>query len=173
MKTKIRREILIILLILITPMLHESAHFIFFIINGIPATMRYSVTISEKASFSAKLAGPLYHIIVGGICIILANYNQKNKNTWAIIGLVAGIFRIVAICMIIIITFIIPSATSDEGQVAHMLGIPSGIIYFFSFIINFLFVYLNEKNLKDKKVVMRIFLYTILVMIFVLALQVI
>ena len=33
------REFLIILLVIITPILHEIAHFIFFTINGIPATM--------------------------------------------------------------------------------------------------------------------------------------
>lgn len=169
MKINMKREIGIIILVLMTPMLHEIAHALVYVICGIPVTVTYGFARAERDLSSALLAGPLYHILVSSICLILERYNKKNKEVWAIIGLVTIISRLVSTSLVIFLAACINQKLlldNDEGYVANSLGVSIGFFYFICILLYFVLFLLHNKVIKDKRLVIRIFLYTALVIIY-------
>lgn len=169
MKINIKREILVILFIIITPMLHEIAHFLVYVIQGVPATIEYGYVRTEISLCSALLAGPLYHILVSSICLILERYNKKNKEIWALIGLATILSRLVSTCMVIglrLYGYEHILYDNDEGYVAVSIGIPIGVMYAICFLLYFISSILHIKRIKEKGLVIRMVLYTILVLLY-------
>ena len=119
------REILIIILVILIPMLHEFGHLLGFVIDGVPATISYGMTISDRITFLGVLGGTFFNVILSIICIILIYMDSKRSKLWGTIGLASIISRLFN-CIIIFFIGIGFNTTilenNDEGQLAILMG---------------------------------------------------
>lgn len=163
------REIFIIVLVLSIPLLHELGHLIGYLIDGVPATIKYGFIVSENVTFLGVLGGPLFNILLSLICIILICLDNKRRNIWATIGLASSVSRLLNCGFIFIIgIFLNPIVlqNNDEGQLALLINSPIYMQYILFLVIYFcltlLIIKLIKNNILCKQLNYRIVGYNII-----------
>ncbi|MGL5616514.1 MAG: hypothetical protein ACRDD2_09865 [Sarcina sp.] len=168
-------EILIILLIVSIPLLHEFGHFLGYSISGVSATIKYGLTVSEKSTFLGVFGGPLFNILLSLISIVLVYLDRKYRNVWATIGLASSISRLLNCSIIFFIgVFLNPIIleNNDEGQLALLMNnsiyieyIVFLVIYFF---LTLAIVKLINNNSLCKQLIYRIIGYNIIITVWLM-----
>lgn len=174
------KQILIIVLTIITPFIHELGHKVGYSIDNIDTKVFYNTiyVFSSTRCFWGVLCGPLCNFIVSLCALILSYINKSLKIFWTIVTMVFAISRLVTYIFISLFyfwnkyTFI----ANDEGKIAYISNIPIILPYIIFSIVFIVILKLLQLNFKDdkkeyKNLILTIFIYNFLFLLIMIILM--
>lgn len=165
------KQILIIVLTISTPFIHELGHKVGYSIEHIDTRVFYNTIhiLNSTRCFWGILCGPLCNLIISLVALILSYINKSLKVFWSIIAMVFAISRLVTYIFISLFyfwnkyTFIV----NDEGKVAYISNLPIILPYIIFSIVFICILRLLKLNFKDEKkeyknLILTVFIYNLL-----------
>lgn len=170
------REILIIILVLLIPILHEFGHFLGYIIEGVPATISYGLTRADRLTFLGVSGGLFFNVLLSIICVFLIYLDsEKRRKLWGAIGLASILSRLMN-CFIIFLIGIganpLVLQNNDEGQLAVLMG--NNIIFQYIFFmgvyatLTLVIIKLIGDNKVSRKLNLRIIGYNLILTLYLI-----
>ncbi|ELC8372044.1 hypothetical protein P5E62_04200 [Clostridium perfringens] len=125
--TKNKQIILIILISVLIPYLHEFGHGLGGFIDGVDFRIEYGITYyypPDSKIYWGYIGGPLFNAVLSLIALAFVHFSNKNKLFWVIVSIVFSISRLVIGLIVIFLSFFNKDIllNNDEGKIATLFG---------------------------------------------------
>ncbi|EOU1886929.1 hypothetical protein QTI42_02905 [Clostridium perfringens] len=168
--TKNKQIILIILISVLIPYLHEFGHAIGGFIDGVDFRIEYGIThyySPDSKIYWGYIGGPLFNVVLSVIALVFAYFSNKNKLFWVIISIVFSISRLVICLIVIFLSFFNNDIllSNDEGKIATLFGAEPICFYIISIVIFTLLLIkaykITELDVR-KSIVIKTFIFNLI-----------
>lgn len=168
--TKKKQIILIVLISILIPYLHEFGHGIGGFIDSADFRIEYGITYyypPDSEIYWGYIGGPLFNIVLSVIALVFAYFFNDNKLFWVIISIVFSISRLVICLIVIFLSFFNKGIllSNDEGQIATLFGVEPIWFYIISIgiftLLSIKAYKITEPNVR-KSIVIKTFVFNLI-----------